>query len=157
MEPPTRATDVDSQTFDLHADYRDDFRAPPPRPSHLIPVAAALGCTVEVVLLLIVWSHARATPYRLFHDVPVFLMAALPFAAMAGIGLLVRRDRGVQTALLPLLAIMTVAGLWAAATKTTHTRGGFEIIGLILAYLLQWVMVGLSVLTGFVALALTRR
>jgi len=140
-----------------HDDYADDRFADPGRPSLMLPVATALAFAAEAALLLIARAHAQTTHYGLFHDVPVFLVAALPFAMMAGIGLLVRGDRSVQAALMPVLAILTLAGLWAAATKTTHTRGGFEEVGLVLAYLLQWLMVGLGVFVGFIMLATKRR
>ena len=148
---------VYDSSSDLYEDYRDDFRTPAVGPSLLAPVASAVAFVVEAALLMAAWSHARAVHNGLFHDAPIFLLAALPYMAMAGIGLLARRDRTVQVALLPVLGLLALTGIWAAATKTTPSRGGFEGIALVLAYLLQWAMVGFAVLVGFVVLATKRR
>ncbi len=57
----------------------------------------------------------------------------------------------------PALVIAAVGGVWAAMNKSRQTRGGFEGIGLVPAYLFQWAMVGFGVLVGFITLAAIRR
>jgi hypothetical protein len=148
---------LNSEWSDLCEDYRDDSRSPPARPTRILPVAAVVAVVVQEAALLLAWSGARGTGRGLLHGPTVFLLAALPYLAMAGIGFLAARDRGLHAGLLPVLAILAFAGVWAAANKTTQTRGGFEGVGLVLAYLFQWAMVGLGVLVGFITLATTRR
>jgi hypothetical protein len=120
-------------------------------------VAAAVAVVVQEAVLLLAWSGARGTGRGLVHGPTIFLLAALPYLAMAGIGLLAARERGLHAGLLPVLALVAFVGVWTAVIKSTQTRGGFEGIGLVLAYLFQWAMVGLSLLVGFITLATTRR
>jgi hypothetical protein len=148
---------TDQDTVQLQEDYADEPFPPMARVSLLLPIAAVLGFALEAWALLSEWAPARANYTAVFRDVPLFGFAAAPFAVLAGFGLLLRRDRGMQAGLLPVLAIVTVAGVWAAANKSVHTRGGFEELGMFLVYLLQWAIVGVGVFVALVGLALSRR
>jgi hypothetical protein len=145
---------MDPQTRELFEDFADDRNPPPVRPCLLAPAAAVVGFAVEAAVLL----HARTHNRSLFHDAPMFLIAALPFLALAVIGLMAWRHPAVQVALLPALFILTVVGVGVALDIRPPRRGDFGGgITLILAYLAQWGAVAFGLFTGFGVLAVRRR
>lgn len=150
-EPADPRDDYDDFSRDAYG-YR---RRTPPKKSFVLPIAAAITFAIEAALLLAANGHG----HNLSRFGRLIVIAALPFGAMAGIGLLTYDQRALQFGLLPMLGIIALAGILTTANLARHPAAysGFSQIRLILVYLLQWATVGFSVLIGFIVLAVDRR
>jgi hypothetical protein len=131
---------------------------------NIVPLTALVACLVEVgILLTVSFLHygtdaARETFPGGLTPLVAVLFPALPFAAMGGVALLVRKNRRLSILVLTSVALSALIGI-LPAVQMVNSPGDFKGLGefnAICPYLFQWLMVAGVIVVGFVTLAVTK-